>query len=167
VKMVLDKIRIIELPIERLRFEPDPLDWNGRGGQCDCMACQLKRDIAAQLGVPPEKIGAMSFVHLASLTSDVAPLPQPKPQKEITKAAAEITELPPLVTGFDVHGAPDRTAANEEEDDEFVDLPPSLGWFLETLDRLLSYAVAMFYVAVLAPRRERQRLLRVFRGGDP
>lgn len=147
-------LKPVELPLDRLRFDPDPLDWNGRGGLCNCMACQLRRDIAREMGVPVESIVGLT------LTS-VAPTAKPAAAPEVLNKPRPVEELPPAITGFDVHGAPERNLPPAEA---AIVLPPWLIAFTEITGRIFGWCVGMFYVAVLAPRRERRRLLRVFRG---
>lgn len=120
--------RIVDLPLETFRFDPDPF----------CVNEAMVRPRRVQMAI-------------AELSQDT------QPQGPVLNPEFKAHTPPPAITAFDVHGCPKRR--QPERFDETIDLPPALLRFVAICGRLFGSCVGMFYLAVLAPRRERRRLM--------
>lgn len=84
--------RAFNVPLERLRFEPDPLGFNTGLSPCPCLQCRVQRKIAALYGVTPEQ-----QVEITALTPVIGGWPLLEDQKseaggqrsEVGKSATE------------------------------------------------------------------------------
>lgn len=148
----------MDVPVERLRFDPDPLAiTSDRNGECQCFVCRARRAIAAAHGVPVEAVTIVG----ASLLPDTTLLDK-QPPALVSSAntaaeqapAAPIPAIPsaPQITAFDVHGCRPEPAAT---DPESFAAPTWLIRCLEICGRLVGWCAAWFYLLVLAPRRVR------------
>lgn len=94
----------MEVPVERLKFDPDPLGLTTGDYECQCPGCQISRKLEA--------------MHAAGLVMKVVVPPEPdSPQylKLNAPGGPVSPESYPLITAFDVHGSPDRPGSVSPE----------------------------------------------------
>jgi hypothetical protein len=143
---------VMEVPVELLKFDPDPLGLTAGDYECPCPACRLQRRLAelhAQEG-GMEVVGVSRGKHGGNTSS------------------------PPSITAFDVHGAPERKsperAAHESavvsaESRQLVtrDGKPVPPWLVRAVHVVAwCIAIPLWPVVWLAmSRRPRLRVLRI------
>jgi hypothetical protein len=82
----------MEIPVERLKFDPDPLGLTAGDYECPCPSCRLQRRLAELQG--------------QGLASQVVGLSAVQPANVSQETQA--VQVQPPITAFDVHGAPER-----------------------------------------------------------
>jgi TusA-related sulfurtransferase len=78
----------MEFPVERLKFDPDPLGLTADGYECPCPSCRLQRRLA-------ELEGQGLVLQVVTPPASVSQETQP-------------AQVQPMITALDVHGSPER-----------------------------------------------------------
>jgi hypothetical protein len=101
------------------------------------------------LNKPPEKPRRVqrAITELSLDTQPQSPVINPKFRPKAPEQ--------PLVTALDVHGCPDRGPPAAES----IELPPSLLWLVNAGAKVIAAVVCIFWVAVLASRRQRRAVI--------
>jgi hypothetical protein len=150
---------VMEVPVELLKFDPDPLGLTAGDYECPCPACRLQRRLAELHA----QEGGMEVVGVSGESAAA-----------ITKTAVPITSSPPAITAFDVHGAPERKsperAAHESavvsaESRQLVtrDGKPVPPWLVRAV-HVVAWCIAIPlwpFVWLAMSRRPRLRVLRI------
>jgi hypothetical protein len=153
----------MQVPLDRLRFHPDPLRFNQQYRECNCFRCQVRRRIAAQLGIPPEAILKMQLLPMGAVSVSIAEAFQQKaaasgdeaePRELRGPTPEEVAEHtpaplpgPPLITTFDTrrdgtpHIPPVAPLVDGLTPEDF-DLPPVMIWTA----KVFAYVIAWSYI---------------------